>query len=1000
MPQHTLTEEQRSQIEQRAASVAEWRHEEELERRRRVGREFCSVLDQSGVHQGRTLDPQRFCELIGLLWQVENLNPQQMPKLLGTYRYRVHFADYEGTEEDLVAEYEEVTGGGIYGGADLATVSESLRLMAGDTRDDHARGTSLLLEVDGAGPALVSGFLHLLHPEQYGIINTPTRKPFVKGGLLDFKQQQRSAAAKQCKEWFSEDGVASPAAVRRVFRWQALLDEMRELCGMDDYFEVDQFLWTLSNEPDREEVDRRITEAVAAIQEDDYRTRVEGEAVARRLLESKAGRFSAEDLKRFLEHINKCHGKNGVVSVRFGPGFVGHNRKLMLEHLDQINTAVASLWNAAEEEVPRLLTGFWESSLPGAGRGFPSAILYLKEKEKYAVWGRKFESVLWSVLPGLASNHKTGFAYMQYCDGVQQLRRRLGFAPEMHDFVLFKLMEKSPPRSKSGEGEFKGFGEDAFRFLQELEKNNNESWFEANRSRYKDSLDKPLRSLVKDVGEQAITPLDPNFETTPTARKCIASIRKNIYGKAAADCYNPFYWAAYYQKGLRKQDDCQLFILLRPDGLSFGLYIPKGGDRFREQLATAMRHHPELCQSVYERVRSAGFEFQLESQLQADPGGEGVDYAELTEAVPTEGFRAAQQLSPTDAVAAGATLSKTIGDAFEVLYPLYKLITSSDPAAEVPPLIEDDALIEPPSITVADLAEKTLLEESFFEHLDLLLSDKRQLIFCGPPGTSKTFVAKEYAGYLAQGGGEVRTVQFHPSYGYEDFIEGLRPVASQNGSLDYRVEAGVFKRLCDAARTNPKQRYVLIIDEINRGNIPRVFGELLYLLENRGSTVDLPYSKKPFSVPKNVVILGTMNSSDRSIALMDLALRRRFHFVKMGPRPDILRNWLADTGKPSFIHELFTRLNERLERAGVEADRLVGHAHFMSHQIDEEFLELVWAGTIEPLLEEYFVAEPQRMTEFQLDVLRDEVAEEDELEEDEDDSDGDDSPLDEPETFE
>ena len=174
-----------------------------------------------------------------------------------------------------------------------------------------------------------------------------------------------------------------------------------------------------------------------------------------------------------------------------------------------------------------------------------------------------------------------------------------------------------------------------------------------------------------------------------------------------------------------------------------------------------------------------------------------------------------------------------------------------------------------------------------------LIELKRQLILQGVPGTGKTHVARCLARVLTRGRDDaVRLVQFHPAYAYEDFVEGIKVKSIEvNGRHDviYPVEDGLLCAFAAEAARRPSEPHVLIIDEINRGNLPRIFGELLYLLEYREQSVALPYSRREFRLPANLSIIGTMNAADRSVALVDQALRRRFSFLEMPPDAAVLR---------------------------------------------------------------------------------------------------------------
>ena len=194
------------------------------------------------------------------------------------------------------------------------------------------------------------------------------------------------------------------------------------------------------------------------------------------------------------------------------------------------------------------------------------------------------------------------------------------------------------------------------------------------------------------------------------------------------------------------------------------------------------------------------------------------------------------------------------------------------------------------------------LTVDFLEEIEALLEDKKQVIFQGPPGTGKTFVAQKLARHLAGSDERVTLVQLHPSYAYEDFVQGFRPTL-KDGQPGFELRDGPLLRAARLAREAPDAKHFLVIDEINRGNLAKVLGELYFLLEYRDKKIRLQYQgdeEEDFALPPNLYFIGTMNTADRSIALVDLALRRRFYFVEFHPDDEpvkgVLRRWICATG--------------------------------------------------------------------------------------------------------
>ncbi len=281
-------------------------------------------------------------------------------------------------------------------------------------------------------------------------------------------------------------------------------------------------------------------------------------------------------------------------------------------------------------------------------------------------------------------------------------------------------------------------------------------------------------------------------------------------------------------------------------------------------------------------------------------------------------------------------------------------------------VVEAPPLEELPAPT-AEMAGRLLVDHDWLVEVVELLTEKKQLVLYGPPGTGKTYLAQELARFAEEEtNGGYRLVQFHPSYAYEDFVEGFRPSLSPDGTFRFAKEHGPLRRLVDAALGNPSGAYALVIDEINRANLAKVFGELYFLLEYRNRTINLQYSPDDlFRLPPNVFVIGTMNTADRSIALVDAAMRRRFAWQALFPgEPPVdgmLRRWLAQEGLPGQVADLLDALNAAIG----DRDAAVGPSYLMNRRVGErKGLERIWRTQILPLLEEHHAGEHPDVTAY------------------------------------
>ncbi len=296
--------------------------------------------------------------------------------------------------------------------------------------------------------------------------------------------------------------------------------------------------------------------------------------------------------------------------------------------------------------------------------------------------------------------------------------------------------------------------------------------------------------------------------------------------------------------------------------------------------------------------------------------------------------------SEKDVLEMGDSVIEQLADTLDSLLPAYKFLNGKD-------------------YKHSELTQTRPVGE--FAKYDKMLHKKPQIILYGPPGTGKTYTADQIASWLTGKKPDsefVRHVTFHPSYSYEEFVEGLKPDNKGN----YFIQDGIFKKICAAAQADPNNTYVLVIDEINRGRTEKIFGELITLIEGdkRGKrSAHLAYSQDKFTVPTNLHIIGTMNTADRSLTYLDAALRRRFGFFELMPDYSLVKGVVNDI----HLDKLLEKLNSKIiDHAGRE--KQIGHSYFMFDGKPIQTIEQLWSvftHEIIPLLQDYFYDDYEKL---------------------------------------
>jgi MoxR-like ATPase len=499
-----------------------------------------------------------------------------------------------------------------------------------------------------------------------------------------------------------------------------------------------------------------------------------------------------------------------------------------------------------------------------------------------------------------------------------------------------------------------GYSEQTLEYLLELPEHvNDRAWHEKNKRRYEQVLRDPSQAIVDELRTRYIQRLSP---TVAGGKRHLSILKKNDYGKGG---YHDHYWYAFYDPAAgSKTKSVQLYVrFLAGEGVwRYGLamgeycgnYLERLSDAFtnsREAVADYLRHAPD--KTIIRLVIG-------DKTIEYSP----TEFAAWLMGLTDDVLRTDTPIADIDIIREyplstlpdlAETLVDEVGRYFTWAWPLFDAAVTGHW-----PVTTSSSTVSPPGVelavdvdenapqTLRELAELTALSEAFLEELEEALWAKQQAILVGPPGTSKTYIARQFARYFVRQlegrpQGSFDVLYMHANWAYEDFFEGLKPT-SKDGLLTFETRKGFFLEWVERLRSDSaKAVHVLVLDEINRCDTAAVLGELLQLLEYRGTTVRL-MSGRNFVFPSNLYIIGTMNSADRSIGRLDLALRRRFLWLDMYPQPETLDRWLKRPGNNPLGFDP-TSLAQKLVAPGehgIPPEQQIGHALFILQRIGED----------------------------------------------------------------